>query len=187
MLRPPVLIAIDVQVGFLEPAWGATDNPAAENNIRSLIARWRGLEWPLVLVRHDSLQQGSPLSPTNPGNAFQEGIDGPHDLLVTKSVNSAFYGEPDLHQWLRDNGHTEVVICGLTTNHCCETTARMAGNLGYDVRFVADAMRTFDRKHPDGFLISAAEIARSSAASLHGEFATVTTTAEVLATFADSV
>ena len=187
MLRPPVLIAIDVQVGFLEPAWGATDNPAAENNIRSLLALWRGLEWPIVLVRHNSLEHGSPLSPTHPGNAFQEGIDGPHDLLVTKSVNSAFYGQPDLHQWLSNNGHTDLVICGLTTNHCCETTTRMAGNLGYDVTFVADATRTFDRKHPDGSLISAAEIARSSAASLHGEFARVTTTAEVLATFADSV
>ena len=41
--------------------------------------------------------------------------------------------------------HHELVLCGITTNHCCETTARMGGNLGYDVRFVLDATHTFDR------------------------------------------
>jgi nicotinamidase-related amidase len=63
----------------------------------------------------------------------------------------------------------------------------MEGNLGYDVTFVADATRTFDPEDPDGSFISAADIARSSAASLHGEFAMVATAAEVLAPFADSV
>jgi len=181
MTRPPVLIVIDVQQGFLNPQWGPTDNPEAEDNIRALLALWRGKEWPIVLVRHDSQQSGSPLAPGQPGNEFQADIDGPHDLLVTKSVNSAFYGEPDLHQWLRGQGHTHVVICGLTTNHCCETTTRMAGNLGYRVSFVSDATRTFDRVHPDGQVIGATDIARASAASLQGEFAEVTTTAELCA------
>jgi len=54
-------------------------------------------------------------------------------------VNSAFHGDPDLAAWLRARDLTGLAICGITTNHCCETTARVGGNLGFDVRFVLDA------------------------------------------------
>lgn len=135
----------------------------------------------MVLVRHDSTEPSSPLRPGQPGNELMPGIDGPCDLLVVKSVNSAFYGKPDLHAWLVQRGIGEVVICGITTNHCCETTARMAGNLGYRVSFVLDATRTFDRNAPDGTTISAQELMQASAANLHGEFAEVVSTHQVLA------
>ncbi len=65
-------------------------------------------------------------------------------LTVGKHVNSAFYGDPDLHAWLQSQGITQLVLCGIQTNMCVETTARMAGNLGYDVTVVLDATRTFD-------------------------------------------
>ena len=129
-----------------------------------------------MLVRHDSAEAGSPLAPDAPGHAFKPGIEGPHDLLVSKRVNSAFYGEPDLDAWLRSRGISSLVICGITTDHCCETTARMAGNLGYDLRFALDATHTFDRVGPDGRTVTADELARATAASLHGEFARVVRT-----------
>ena len=106
-------------------------------------------------------------------------MGGEPDLLVTKRVNSAFYGEPSLDDWLRGRGIETVVICGITTNHCCETTARMAGNLGYRVLFVGDATCTFDRRALDGGIIPAEEIQRVSEASLHGEFAEVVSTASL--------
>ncbi len=177
------LIVVDVQEGFADERWGPTTNVACEGNIRSLLGAWRGRGWPVVLVRHDSSDPSSPLRPGQSGNRFMEGIDGSCDLLVVKSVNSAFYGDPDLDSWLRSQGLAEVVICGITTNHCCETTARMAGNLGYRVTFVLDATRTFDRSMPDGSVISAAELMRTTAANLHGEFAEVVTTDEVVARF----
>lgn len=179
-LVSPALIVIDVQHGFLDPSWGASTNLECETNIRRLIGAWRARGWPVVLVRHDSLAPGSPLSPDQPGNAFLPGIDGPRDLLVVKSVNSAFYGEPDLHVWLQSRDLSELVICGITTNHCCETTARMAGNLGYDVQFALDATRTFDRVGPDGQVSTAAELMRATAVNLHGEFARVVSTDDVL-------
>lgn len=177
------LIVIDVQEGFRDGSWGLSTNAGCEGNVRFLLSTWRSRGWPVVLVRHDSSEPSSPLRPGQPGNRFMEGIEGSHDLLVVKSVNSAFYGDPDLDSWLRSNGIDDVVICGITTNHCCETTARMAGNLGYRVTFVLDATRTFDRTTPDGTVITAAELMRSTAANLHGEFADVVNTDEVVTRF----
>jgi nicotinamidase-related amidase len=73
------------------------------------------------------------------------------------------------------------VVTGITTNHCCETTARVGGNLGYDVWFALDATHTFDRVGPDGTTMTADELARATATNLHGEFATVVTSEQVLA------
>ncbi len=77
-------------------------------------------------------------------------------------------------------GAATLYVCGITTNHCCETTARVGGNLGYDVLFALDATHTFDRAGPDGVVLSADELARATAASLHGEFAAVVSTQDLL-------
>ncbi len=61
-----------------------------------------------------------------------------------------------------------------------ETTARMGGNLGYEVLFVADACHTFDRLGPSGYLMMADDLTRATLTSLHGEFATVVQTADLL-------
>ena len=170
------LVVIDVQVGFDDPLFGPRNNPQCEDNIRALLAHWRSTGQPIVLVRHDSRTPGLPLSPGHPGNALKPRIDGPHDLYIVKNTNSAFYGKPDLHEWLTANGVTTVTICGITTDHCCSTTARMADNLGYSVDFVLDATHTHDRVDAAGLTVTADEVARVNGASLAGEFARVVTT-----------
>jgi nicotinamidase-related amidase len=176
------LIVIDVQQGFDDPAWGTRDNPDAEANIGRLVQAWADASRPIVLVRHDSREPGSTLAPGNPGNALKPVVaDAPHDLFVTKHVNSAFYGEPDLHAWLGQHGVRQLVVCGIQTNQCVETTARMAGNLGYDVTLPIDATHTFDMAGPGGIRLSAAELARATAVNLDGGgFARVVSTDEVL-------
>lgn len=174
------LIVIDVQEAFDDPRMGKRNNPGCEDNIRSLLKYWRENNWPIVLVRHDSINPGSPLAPGNPGNALKPGIEGPHDLFITKHTNSAFYGEPSLDAWLSKKGIKDVVICGITTDHCCSTTARMAENLGYDVTVVEDAMHTHDRTSPSGETIAADEVHRVNIASLSEEFARVVRTKDLL-------
>jgi nicotinamidase-related amidase len=103
-------------------------------------------------------------------------------VLVTKTVNSAFYGTPDLDAWFKANRITQFVLAGIQTNMCVETSARMGGNLGYDVLLALDATHTFDLTGPNGWRLSAAELARASAVSLHGGgFARVVTTDELVA------
>ena len=98
---------------------------------------------------------------------------------MTKSVHSAFYGDPDLDAWLKDNGITAVAICGIQTNMCCDTTARMASDLGYDVMFVIDATHTFDIQAPNHQVYRAREIARFTALNLAADFAKVVQTREL--------
>ncbi len=178
-LDATALLVIDVQTGFDDPYWGPSNNPEVEANIGRLLAEWRRTDRPVVFVRHDSVLPASPLRPDRPGNALKPVVSGEPDLLVTKSVNSAFYGEPDLDAWLRSRGITGVAVAGITTNHCCETTARMAGNLGYNTLFVLDATQAFDLVDINGETIPANEVARMTAANLQGEFADVVTTADL--------
>jgi nicotinamidase-related amidase len=180
MLDKAALIVIDVQQGFDHPAFGRRNNPACETNVARLIDSWRSKGRPLVFVRHDSLEAGSPLAPGTRGNGFKSVITGDPDLLVVKSVHSAFYGRPSLDRWLQDNGVRTVVICGVQTNVCCETTARMASDLGYEGFFVTDATFTFDTPGPDGAVVTAEELSRATSASLNDEFVTVVATIDLL-------
>ncbi len=175
------LIVVDAQQAFDDAGfWGARNNPDCEANIAALLAAWRGAGRPVVFVRHDSVEPGSPLRPGEPGNALKPELSGEPDLLVTKHVNSAFHGEPDLAGWLRERGLTGIAVCGITTNHCCETTARVGANLGFDVRFAIDATCTFDRPDPDGAMMRADELAPATATSHQGEFAPVVRTEALL-------
>jgi nicotinamidase-related amidase len=176
------LVLVDVQRSFDDPAWGTRNNPACEANVGRLLAHWREHGGTVVFVRHDSTELGYGLHPSEPGNAFKDVVDGEPDLLVTKSVNSAFIGDPPLEPWLRERGIGAIVIAGIQTNMCCETTARMGGNLGFDVAFALDATHTFDLPDPiDGGRIDADTLARITAANLHDEFAQVMSTDELIA------
>ncbi|SHG01266.1 cysteine hydrolase family protein [Streptoalloteichus hindustanus] len=176
------LIVIDVQRGFESPTLGRRNNPDCETNVRALLDGWLDAGQPVVLVRHDSVSPDSVLAPGQPGNAFKPELDGVRpDLLVPKSVHSAFHGEVDLHAWLTRHGIRDLVVCGIQTNRCVETTSRVGGDLGYRVRVALDATHTFDEQAPDGTVVTAEEFTRATATNLHGHFAEVTTTAAVLA------
>ncbi|WP_279366506.1 cysteine hydrolase family protein [Microbacterium testaceum] len=181
------LLVIDMQRGFDDLSfWGPTANPDCEAHVAALIDAWRRDDEPIVVVRHESASVGSPLHPDAEGNGLVDAVAAaPAALVVSKSVNSAFYGDPDLNVWLHERGIRELVICGIQTNMCVETTARMAGNLGYDVTVVLDATRTFDLTGEVAGLgtvtRTAAELMANTAIVLQqGGFARIAATADLV-------
>ncbi|MEV4443407.1 cysteine hydrolase family protein [Streptomyces sp. NPDC049577] len=181
------LIVIDVQKGWTDPVFPPRNNAAAEENIAALIDAWQTAGRPVVFVRHDSPKPDSPLRPGQEGNDLQDFVEqrrgkgGGPELLLTKTVNSAFIGTPDLRSWLDAAGIRQIVVAGIMTNWCVDTTARMGGNLGYEVIVPIDATHTFDAAGPDGRVLSADELARATAVNLHaGGFAKVVATADLL-------
>jgi nicotinamidase-related amidase len=89
-LAKMALTVVDVRAGFADPGWEKRNNPAFEENLTESIAAWRDTERPVVFVRHDSIKPESPLRPGQSGNDLRDQVSGGPDLLVTKTVNSAF-------------------------------------------------------------------------------------------------
>ena len=174
------LLVIDVQVGMHDPSKGQRNNPYAEASLGRILNAWRDAGRPLIHVRHNSINAASVFHASHPGNAIQEfarPLDG--EPLIEKSANCAFVGT-DLEQRLRDAGVDTVVIVGFVTNHCVETTARTAGDLGFNTYVVSDATAAFDRIGPDERLYTGEQIHNVALASIHDEFATVVREADIL-------
>ncbi|MET3316502.1 nicotinamidase-related amidase [Bradyrhizobium japonicum] len=155
----PALIVIDVQRAFdeWEAAGKRRNNPDAVARIVDLLAAFRANGAPIFHIRHEGTKPNSSFLPSRSGYAVKdEAREQDGEPVIVKRVNSAFIGT-DLETRLRASGITTLVICGATTNHCVETTTRMAGNLGFDTRLVRDATWTFDRIGPDGDAHSAEE------------------------------
>jgi nicotinamidase-related amidase len=182
------LIVVDVQRAFdeWEAAGKRRNNPEALARIVKLLAAFRTSNTPIFHIRHESMRPNSSFAPGATGYPVKDEareIEG--EPVIVKRVNSAFIGT-DLEARLRAAGITTLVICGATTNHCVETTTRMAGNLGFDARLVRDATWTFDRTGPDGDAHSAEEIHAMTLANLNGEFARIVSAAEAIAGLDDS-
>jgi len=177
------LIVIDVQRAFdeWEAAGKRRNNPEAIARIIELLTAFRGGDAPIFHIRHEGTRPGSSFFPGGTGYPVKdEAREMEGEPVIVKRVNSAFIGT-DLESRLRTAGIQTVVICGATTNHCVETTTRMAGNLGFDAWLVRDATWTFDRIGPDGDEHSAEEIHAMSLANLNGEFARIVLTSEAIA------
>ncbi|MDA9488776.1 cysteine hydrolase family protein [Bradyrhizobium sp. CCBAU 11361] len=182
----PALIVVDVQRAFdeWEAAGKRRNNPDAAAQIAALLKAFRASSAPVFHIRHEGTKPNSSFLPSRSGYAVKdEAREQDGEPVIVKRVNSAFIGT-DLETRLRASGITSLVVCGATTNHCVETTTRMAGNLGFDTRLVRDATWTFDRIGPDGDAHSAEEIHAMTLSNLNGEFARIVTTNEVVASFA---
>ncbi|KAL1917986.1 uncharacterized protein VTP21DRAFT_3252 [Calcarisporiella thermophila] len=176
------LIIIDVQKGFDEQAhWGGErNNPQAESQISRILEHFRAKNYPVFHIQHASTTPSSPLHPSNPGHELKDEVkplEG--EPILKKTVNSSFI-TTDLEERLRAQNIQELVITGLTTNHCVSTTTRMGANLGFKVYLVSDATATFARVGVSGKKYDATTVHEMELSNLNGEFATIVTTEEVL-------
>ncbi len=168
------LLVIDIQDSFkVSPArWAQRNNPAFEQNVTKLIATFREASLPIYFVLHNDSDPGFRVG--DPEVRLMEFLDKREsDPLVVKNTRNAFTST-DLHQRLQAVGVRKLVICGISTEQCCETTTRVAADLGYEVDFVTDATATF----PIGALGCDAIVERTEAV-LRGRFARIATANEI--------
>lgn len=176
-LENPALVLIDIQKAFNDVSyWGGDrNNVNAEQKAGELLEIWRTKKLPIFHIQHCSSNPNSILNEINAGNEFQDvvkPIEG--ENIIKKHVNSAFIGT-NLKELLDDAKIKNLVIVGLTTDHCVSTTTRMAGNFGYETYLVSDATATFNKKGINGEDFSAEIIHQTALASLNEEFAQVVT------------
>ncbi len=131
---------------------------------------------PLFRLRH-----AGPLAQTGSSVGLQLcGIEPlPAALTLHKHRHSALVGT-GLSIWLHQQGIRRLIVAGIRTEQCCETTTRHASDEGWEVDYVLDATLTFDMRTPDGALLSAAAIKERTATVLAGRFATICSVAQAL-------
>ncbi|ROM99206.1 cysteine hydrolase family protein [Pseudomonas brassicacearum] len=174
------LILIDQQKGIHHPKLGPRNNPDAEECMAELLNEWRRIARPVIHVQHLSRSPESVFWPQQSGVEFQERFEPRSgERVIQKQVPDAFSGTT-LAAGLREAGIEQLIIVGVATHNSVESTARTAGNLGFETWVVEDACYTFDKVDFFGKKHSAQEVHAMSLGNLHGEYATVVRTAEIL-------
>lgn len=189
------LIVIDVQESFRQrELWSAVSNPRIVEQVNRLVEAARAQGDPVVWVTHVEPGTGTVFDPASGYVRLMDGLSPRGDEpVMTKTSHNAFT-TTHLQQYLTARGVREVVVCGIRTEQCCETTARLASDLGYQVTFVTDATATFPTPHRDApenltlaellahpLTLAAEEMIARTEYALAGRFATICTVDELTA------
>ncbi len=182
------LIVVDVQESFRHrPYFRPEELPGFLRNLQSLVDACQARGIPIVQVFHrersedasDPFSQASghvramPELKLRAAGVFHKHV---HSAMFATSADGA-----TLESWLRARGIDTLLVTGIRTEQCCETTTRHASDLGFGVRYVTDATLTFPMRTRGGREVSAAEIRERTEMVLEGRFARVVSAAEALA------
>jgi nicotinamidase-related amidase len=182
------LIVIDVQESFRHRAYFRAEGlPGFLRNIQSVVDRCQARDIPVVQVFHRERTEDA----SDPFSAASGHVRAMPELRLKaadvfyKHVHSAMFATTaegtTLEAWLRARGIDTLLITGIRTEQCCETTTRHASDLGFEVRYVTDATLTFPMRARSGREVSAAEIRERTEMVLEGRFARVVSVADALA------
>lgn len=182
-MKRTALLLIDVQQSFTaRPYWSTEHLGPFLDRCRELVLGCQAAGIPVVRVFHTD-------GPDQPDNAFapSSGLIRPLDglvdvqaaLTIEKHRHSALVGTM-LPVWLRQRGIDRLIIAGIRTEQCCETTARHASDEGWQVDYCTEATLTFDMTTPDGARLTAPQIVERTATVLCGRFATLVSVTQAL-------
>jgi nicotinamidase-related amidase len=187
------LVVIDVQESFRRrPSWEVVSNPDVADDVRRLVDAARAAGDLVVWVLHAEPGSGGVFDPAGGlVRLVDELVPLDGEPILTKTSRNAFT-TTNLGQLLTERGIRDLVICGIQTEQCCETTARLAADLGYEVTFVVDATATFPIAHRDApadrsvaelvadpTTLQTDDVIARTEYALAGRFATVRTVAEL--------
>ena len=187
------LIVIDVQESFRQrPLWQAISNPGIVGDVARLVDSARARGHLVVWILHSEPGSGTTFDPAGGHVRLIPPLEPrAGEPVLTKTAHNAFT-TTGLQQLLTQRGITEVTICGIRTEQCCETTARVASDLGYQVTFVTDATATNPIPHRDApadqavaelladpRTLGVSAVIERTEYALAGRFAAIATIAEV--------
>jgi bifunctional isochorismate lyase/aryl carrier protein len=178
-LQNSALLVLDMQRYFLEPTSHAyiPSAKAILSGIQALVQAYSDLGLPIIFTRHINRPQDSGVmerwwrdlirADTPLGEIGRE-LDSSKGIVIRKSQYDAFY-KTTLEEILHKCHVTQVVISGVMTHLCCETTARSAFTRGFEVFFLVDGTATYN-----------AEFHRASLLNLAHGFAILTRVNDIL-------
>jgi len=188
------LIVIDVQESFrAEPLWETISDPKIADKVNRLVRHARRAGDLVVWVLHSEPGSGGAFDPALGHVRLLAELERREDgePLIQKTSHNSFT-TTNLQQLLTEHGVRELAVCGIRTEQCVETTARVASDLGYQVTFVVDATATNPIPHRDApadqsvaelladpRTLPADEVVRRTEYALAGRFATIATVDEV--------
>jgi nicotinamidase-related amidase len=179
-MRNPALIVIDAQESFRHrPYWSETGLADYFARQQALIDGCARLGMPVVQIFH--VEPEGPFSLASGNVRTLEELTVDPDVVFHKQYHSALAGT-GLVAWLTARGINHLIISGIRTEQCCETTARHASDSGFTVEYVSEATLTFPMQHArSGRTYTPDEIRERTELVLEGRFARIATVAEVLA------
>ncbi|MEO5625389.1 MAG: isochorismatase family protein [Dokdonella sp.] len=173
------LIVIDAQESFRHrDYWEATDAPAFVDRQQTLINGAKAVGMPVVQIFH--VEPDGAFSLASGHVRTLTPLEITPDVVFHKHRHSALVGN-GLPVWLTERGIRRLIVSGIRTEQCCETTTRQASDLGYEVDFVSEATLTFAMIDRDGRRWSAQEVKTRTELVLADRFARIATVEQALA------
>jgi nicotinamidase-related amidase len=172
------LLVIDVQGSFrARKEWSTFANPYITDHVQALVETFRADGDPVFWILHASPGSGGVFDPALGHVRIMAEFDPLPDepVIVKTSVNA--FTTTNLQQQLVERGIRDLVVCGIRTEQCCETTTRVASDLGFRVTFVTDATTTSSA----GSLTAEQIIERTEEVLRERDFATIATTRGIIA------
>ena len=167
------LLIIDVQNDYFPGGANELSHPLeAEMRIRELIAESRVCGRPVIYIQHFNPPDDTFFLEGTFGAEISDRIKPTdNDKIIIKRYPNSFL-ETEPNEYLKSIGATELIVCGMMTHMCVDTTVRAAMDYGYSVKVVADACATMDLTI-HGETVSADMVQKAFIAALDGVFATI--------------
>jgi nicotinamidase-related amidase len=181
-LTESALLVVDAQDSFKATArWERRNNLQFEQNVGSLIEAYRAAGLPVFFFLHTDEDEG--FATDSPYFKLMDFITPRSDEPVIVKDTRNCFTSTNLQTYLLHGGIRRLAITGIQMEQCCETTARVAADLGYAVDFVIDATMTFPILNPDvpGDELDVASIQERTIFVLRRRFARIVTTHELVA------
>jgi nicotinamidase-related amidase len=175
------LLVIDAQQSFEHrPYWDPSDAPAFLDRLQSLVDGAKARQIPVARIFH--VEESGAFSLESGYVKTMAPLSIAPDVTFHKHRHSALIGS-GLSVWLTERGIRHLIVSGIRTEQCCETTTRHASDSGYDVDFISEATLTFAMTDRLGRHWTAADIKARTELVLDERFARVLTVGETLAAF----